>query len=127
MDKVKIQVFQYENYRRAPGRRGNAGCSAGNLVSFRDEHQWNRSARGAVYVLQPEDGSVLGVSVSDSSGTFRIKSLRTAPTPSGRPERRRICVKQSGVQLYGPERSGRNGSLPGGGCAAGGADSQAGR
>ena len=70
----KIQVFQYENYRKSSGGGGGTpDAPQETFVSFRKADTTGTALPGAQFTFYNQDGSVLGVSVSDSSGTFRIK------------------------------------------------------
>ena len=70
----KIQVFQYENYRKSSGGGGGTpDIPPETFISFRKADSNGTALPGAQFTFYNQDGSVLGISVSDSSGMFRIK------------------------------------------------------
>lgn len=69
-----VQVFQYANYRKSSGGGGGTPDNPREeFVSFRKVDISGCVLPGAQFTFYNQDGSVLGISVSDINGAFRIK------------------------------------------------------
>ncbi len=87
----QIQVFQYANYKKSSGGGGGRpDIPREEFISFRKVDINGAALPGAQFAFFNQDGSIQGISVSDSNGVFRIKkpadgtyTFRETKAPAG--------------------------------------------
>ncbi|MCD7908019.1 MAG: sortase [Clostridium sp.] len=87
----QIQVFQYANYKKSSGGGGGRpDIPREEFISFRKVDMNGAALPGAQFAFFNQDGSIQGISDSDSNGVFRIKkpadgtyTFRETKAPAG--------------------------------------------
>ncbi|WP_319638569.1 SpaA isopeptide-forming pilin-related protein [Lacrimispora sp. 210928-DFI.3.58] len=74
---TSIQVFRYENSLKSSGGGGGGGTTpVPEYIVFKKADHAGNAVEGAEFTFYDQEGTIIGTSVSDAQGRFRIKKPR---------------------------------------------------